>query len=139
MRASTRAAKLIISPLNGHGQLAGHRLFCLLGRQIAEGLERAVSIIVALDVSEQRLSSFRLGCPSLLLEVQTAKRQAVPVRRHRPLPAKFAVTQLVDKADRRIAWEFLEHLLIAVPHRIYTILTDNGIQFAEQPCNRNTA
>ena len=25
--------------------------------------------------------------------------------------SKFAVTQLVDKADRRTAWEFLEHLL----------------------------
>ena len=53
--------------------------------------------------------------------------------------SKFAVTQLVDKADRRTAWEFLEHLLKAVPYRIHTILTDNGIQFAEQPCNRNTA
>ena len=28
--------------------------------------------------------------------------------------SKFAVTQLVDKADRRTAWEFLEHLLTAV-------------------------
>jgi hypothetical protein len=27
--------------------------------------------------------------------------------------SKFAVTQLVDKADRRTAWEFLEHLLKA--------------------------
>ena len=45
--------------------------------------------------------------------------------------SKFAVTQLVDKADRRTAWEFLEHLLKAVPYRIHTILTDNGIQFAE--------
>jgi transposase InsO family protein len=53
--------------------------------------------------------------------------------------SKFAVTQLVDKADRRTAWEFLEHLLRAVPYRIHTILTDNGIQFAEQPRNRNTA
>ena len=35
--------------------------------------------------------------------------------------------------------EFLEHLLKAVPYRIHTILTDNGIQFAEQPRNRNTA
>jgi transposase InsO family protein len=26
-----------------------------------------------------------------------------------------------------------------VPYRIHTILTDNGIQFAEQPRNRNTA
>jgi hypothetical protein len=39
--------------------------------------------------------------------------------------SKFAVTQLVDKADRRTAWEFLEHLLKAVPSRIHTILTDN--------------
>lgn len=31
--------------------------------------------------------------------------------------SKFAVTQLVDKADRRTAWEFLEHLLKAVPRR----------------------
>jgi IS30 family transposase len=53
--------------------------------------------------------------------------------------SKFAVTQLVDKADRRTAWEFLEHLLKAVPYRIHTILTDNGIQFAEQPRNRNAA
>ncbi|QEW23719.1 hypothetical protein LA6_005957 (plasmid) [Marinibacterium anthonyi] len=53
--------------------------------------------------------------------------------------SKFAVTQLVDKADRKTAWEFLEHLLKAVPYRIHTILTDNGIQFAEQTRNRNTA
>ncbi len=41
----------------------------------------------------------------------------------------------------------MEHLLKAVPYRIHTILTDNpvsseverGIQFAEQPRNRNTA
>ncbi len=46
----------------------------------------------------------------------------------------------------RTAWEFLELLLKAVPCRIHTILTDNpvlseverGIQFAEQPRNRNT-
>jgi transposase InsO family protein len=43
--------------------------------------------------------------------------------------SKFAVTQLVDKADRRTAWEFLEHLLKAVPYRIHTILTDNGTEF----------
>jgi transposase InsO family protein len=53
--------------------------------------------------------------------------------------SKFAVAQLVQKADRKTAWEFLERLLDAVPYRIHTILTDNGIQFAEQPRNRNTA
>ncbi|OSQ51355.1 IS481 family transposase [Marivita geojedonensis] len=53
--------------------------------------------------------------------------------------SKFAVAQLVEKADRKTAWEFLEMLLKVVPYRIHTILTDNGIQFAEQPRNRNTA
>ena len=52
--------------------------------------------------------------------------------------SKFAVTQLVEKADRRTAWEFLQHMLEAVPYQVHTILTDNGIQFAEQPRNRNT-
>jgi len=53
--------------------------------------------------------------------------------------SKFAVTQLVEKADRRTAWEFLQHMLATVPYQVHTILTDNGIQFAEQPRNRNTA
>jgi transposase InsO family protein len=72
-----------------------------------------------------------------IAEVQTAERKLylfVGIDR----TSKFAATQLVDKADRRTAWEFLEHLLKAVPYRIHTILTDNGIQFAEQPRNRNT-
>lgn len=38
--------------------------------------------------------------------------------------SKFAVTRLVDKADRKTAWEFLEHLRKAVPYRIHTILTE---------------
>ncbi len=33
----------------------------------------------------------------------------------------------------------LEHLLKAVPYRIHKVLTDNGIQFADQLPNRNTA
>ena len=46
---------------------------------------------------------------------------------------------MAGRADRRTAWKFLEHLPEAVPYRIHTILTDYGIQFAEQPRNRNTA
>ena len=52
--------------------------------------------------------------------------------------SKFAVTQLVDKADRKTAWELLQHMLEAVPYQVHTILTDNGIQFEEQPRNRKT-
>ena len=71
-----------------------------------------------------------------IAEVQTAEGKLyLSVRIDRT--SKFSVTQLVDKADRKTAWEFLEHLLKAVPYRIHTILTDNGIQFADQPRNRN--
>jgi transposase InsO family protein len=52
--------------------------------------------------------------------------------------SKFSVARLVDKANRKTAWEFLETVLEAVPYNIHTILTDNGIQFSEQPRNRNT-
>jgi transposase InsO family protein len=73
-----------------------------------------------------------------IAEVQTAEGKlflVVAIDR----TAKFAVARLVEKANRRTAWEFLEHLLQVVPYRIHTILTDNGIHFAEQPRNRNTA
>ena len=53
--------------------------------------------------------------------------------------SKFAFAQLVDKANRKTACEFLETVLEAVPYKVHTILTDNGIQFCEQPRNRNTA
>ena len=66
--------------------------------------------------------------------------------------SKFAATRLVEKADRKTAWEFPEHLLKAVPCRIHTILTEravagaigssptaSGIPFAVQRRNRNTA
>jgi IS30 family transposase len=45
--------------------------------------------------------------------------------------SKFAVAQLVDKANRKTAWEFLEAVLEAVPYKIHTLWTDNGIQFCE--------
>ena len=46
--------------------------------------------------------------------------------------SKFAVTQLVDKADRKTAWEFLQHMLEAVPYQVHTILTDNGKEFTDR-------
>jgi hypothetical protein len=36
----------------------------------------------------------------------------------------------------RAAAAFLEALVAAVPNRIHTVLTDNGIQFADLPKNR---
>jgi hypothetical protein len=47
--------------------------------------------------------------------------------------SKFAVIELVEKADMRAATTFLEALIEAIPYRIHTVLTDNGIQFAHLP------
>jgi len=65
--------------------------------------------------------------------------------------SKFTVARLCDEATRRTACQFLEEVLIIVPCKLHTILTDRaidgaigpspmarGIQFAEQPRNRGT-
>lgn len=51
--------------------------------------------------------------------------------------SKFAFVQLHEQADRPTAVIFLEALIGAVPYRLHTILTDNGIQFADLPRNRD--
>ena len=51
--------------------------------------------------------------------------------------SKLAIVRLYEQADRPTAVTFLETVLEAVPYKINIILTDNGIQFADQPRNRN--
>jgi len=51
--------------------------------------------------------------------------------------SKFAFVALHEKADRPTAVRFLEALIAAVPYRLHTVLTDNGIQFADLPRNRD--
>jgi transposase InsO family protein len=47
--------------------------------------------------------------------------------------SKFAFAQLVEKANRVTASAFLIALIAAVPYKIHTVLTDNGIQFRLPP------
>ena len=51
--------------------------------------------------------------------------------------SKFAYVELHDKSDRQISTAFLHNLIKAVPYKIHTILTDNGIQFCHPPRYRN--
>ena len=44
---------------------------------------------------------------------------------------KFAFVQLHEKATTRVAGDFLRALIKAVPYRIHTVLTDNGIHFTD--------
>jgi len=47
--------------------------------------------------------------------------------------SKFTFVEVHKQATRPIAAEFLRHLLNTVPYKIHTLLTDNGIQFANRP------
>lgn len=51
--------------------------------------------------------------------------------------SKFVFVQLLDKANRNTATDFLMAVIEAVPYKIHTILTDNGIQFTFPPCYRD--
>jgi hypothetical protein len=47
--------------------------------------------------------------------------------------SKFAVAQLVDKSNRKTAWEFLEAVLEAVPYKIHTILPPSCLMILAVP------
>lgn len=51
--------------------------------------------------------------------------------------SKFVMAQLFPRATMATAKEFLINLIKTVPYKIHTVLTDNGIQFADLPKNRS--
>jgi transposase InsO family protein len=51
--------------------------------------------------------------------------------------SKFAFAELHEKATTGVAVAFLETLIKAAPYKVHTVLTDNGIQFADLPKNRS--
>lgn len=50
---------------------------------------------------------------------------------------KLVFAKLFDRATMQNAKTFLEQLIQTVPYQIHTVLTDNGIQFADLPKNRS--
>ena len=52
--------------------------------------------------------------------------------------SKFAFVELQEKATTRVAANFLRALIEAVPYKIHTLLTDNGIHFTT-PGNKSSA
>ena len=84
-------------------------------------------------VEKKRFKAYPIGYFHIdIAEVQTAEgKLALFVAIDRT--SKFAFVQLVDSANRVTASAFLVALIAAVPYRIHTILTDNGIQFRFPP------
>lgn len=50
--------------------------------------------------------------------------------------SKFVFAELHERMTRTLTADFLRHLLAAIPYKIHTILTDNGVQFTHQPQQR---
>jgi transposase InsO family protein len=83
--------------------------------------------------AKKKFKSYPIGFFHIdIAEVQTAEGKLylyVAIDR----TSKFAVVQLVKKTGRGSASAFLERLIAAVPYKIHTVLTDNGIQFTFPP------
>jgi transposase-like protein len=83
--------------------------------------------------AKKKFKSYPIGFFHIdIAEVQTAEGKLylyVAIDR----TSKFAVVQLVKKTGRGSASAFLERLIAAVPYKIHTVLTDNGIQFTFLP------
>ena len=82
---------------------------------------------------KKKFKSYPIGYFHIdIAEVQTAEGKLylyVAIDR----TSKFAFVQLVKKTGRSSASAFLEALIEAVPYKIHTVLTDNGIQFTVPP------
>jgi transposase InsO family protein len=83
--------------------------------------------------AKKRFKSYPIGYFHIdIAEVQTAEGKLylfVAIDR----TSKFAVVKLVREANRVTASDFLVMLVAAVPYKIHTVLTDNGIQFRFPP------
>lgn len=83
--------------------------------------------------SKKKFKSYPIGYFHIdIAEVQTAEGKLylyVAIDR----TSKFAFVQLVKKTGRTSASAFLEALVEAVPYKIHTVLTDNGVQFTFPP------
>ncbi|MBV8281615.1 MAG: IS481 family transposase [Candidatus Eremiobacteraeota bacterium] len=51
--------------------------------------------------------------------------------------SKFAFAQLHELSNVQTATAFLTALLAAIPYKIHTVLTDNGVQFCDMPSRRS--
>jgi transposase InsO family protein len=83
--------------------------------------------------AKKRFKAYPIGYFHIdIAEVQTAEGKLylfVAIDR----TSKFTFVQLVNTANRVTASDFLTALIAAVPYKIHTVLTDNGIQFRFPP------
>jgi transposase-like protein len=100
------------------------------------GISRLPEMEGARPVKKKKFKKYPIGYFHIdLTEVRTAEGKLclfVAVDR----TSKFAFAQLVERANVVTASAFLDALVETIPYQIHTVLTDNGIQFADLPKNR---
>jgi len=86
--------------------------------------------------AKKRFKSYPIGYFHVdIAEVQTAESKLylfVAIDR----TSKFALTELQPSADKMTAARFLRNVIAVVPYTLHTMLTDNGIQFANRRSGR---
>jgi hypothetical protein len=82
--------------------------------------------------AKKRFKRYPIGCFHIdLAEVRTAEGKLnLFVATDRT--SKFALVRLEKRAGKTKAAQFLRDLLQALPYRVHTVLTDNGIQFTNR-------
>jgi transposase InsO family protein len=87
--------------------------------------------------AKKRFKAYPIGYFHIdIAEVQTGEgklRLFVAIDR----TSKLAFARLVESAGKMEAADFLRELIQAVPYRIHTVLTDNGVQFTNRASDRN--
>lgn len=82
--------------------------------------------------ARKKFRTYPIGCFHIdIAEVQTQEGKLylfVAIGR----TSKFAFVEMHERATRANATEFLRRVIEAVPYKIHTVLTDNGIQFTNQ-------
>jgi transposase InsO family protein len=109
---------------------------CLQKRERNECQRHGISRLPDVEgskASKKKFKIYPIGFVHIdIAEVQTAEGKLylyVAIDR----TSKFAFVQLVKKTGRTSAPAFREALIAAVPYKIHTVLTDNGIQFTFPP------
>lgn len=83
------------------------------------------------DKPKKRFKAYPIGYFHIdIAEVRTAEGKLhmfVAIDR----TSKFVFVELHQRATRQVAFDFLTRLIEAVPYKIHTVLTDNGVQFTD--------
>lgn len=83
------------------------------------------------EVKKRKFKAYPIGC----FHIDIAEARTHEGRLYRFVAidqtSKLAFTELHEKATTAVSREYLLHLIAAVPSKIHTVITDNGLHFTD--------